>query len=285
MPIYSQKWHENIIVYPKYDIYWDTINHNQFLADCYLYLSFKDTENEKIIDSLLDKLGGKQCNINIKGDFRKIPPNFYKIRSIKTLRIQSSFPICIESQFSEFNELETMLIIGKIQHIDTAVRLERIKKVDFSHAYFLTFPIAICYWKTLEVLTMYEGKISRIPHEIQLLQNLEILGLGNQRIKIIPHELYSLQKLRKLYINDNKIQQLDDDFYYSFKNLNELDMDGNRITVSSLICHWGNLDTFIVRVNKNGKSRSKLKISEKTQICLRDKIVTMFFPKHKETIF
>lgn len=207
--------------------------------DVQITLTHNNCRNKLLIDNILnDSLIYKCTSMVIDGNFTKFPSNFHKISWIKEMQITSKKPFVVDSQFSFFDKLESLIIFSEIKFINKSIRLSNIEFIWFQYSKLQKFPLAICSWQSLKNVDIQDCNFDVLPKEIGNLQKMEILNLSNDNISLLPEEFYSLRKLKTIGLSNNSLT-----------------------TISSLICNMENLEWICLDDNNLG-------LDKETEECL-----------------
>lgn len=79
-------------------------------------------------------------------------------------------------------------------------------QLDYQNHFQTQLPLDLGNWTNMVELNLGTNSISKLPDDIQCLQQLEILILSNNLLKKIPTTIGNLRKLRVLDLEENRLE-------------------------------------------------------------------------------
>ena len=102
--------------------------------------------------------------------------------------------------------------------------------------------------KNLEVLSLYDNKLTEAPKGLEKLTQIEYLYLNYNQLTEVPSELEKLAQLKALYLNNNKITEVKG--LEKLAKLESLFLQDNKITEVKGLEKLPNLDALILYGNQ-----------------------------------
>ena len=143
-----------------------------------LYLGGNTTLQNPKIRTALKNLN-QLTNLYLSGDFVRIPPEIFLIKSLKVLRINRII--------HPFRLFEQVNVVNSIEKLD----------IPFCNIEAISDNIR--YFKNLKYLRVTGCNLNEVSPEIGKLQNLEYLDISNNpALTSLPKEIKQLKKLRRI---------------------------------------------------------------------------------------
>ena len=101
-----------------------------------------------------------------------------------------------------------------------------------------------------KILHLECKRITKLPYQIELLQNLKTLDLSYNQLTTIPDQLGQLQNLQTLYLSYNKLTTIPDQLW-QLQNLQTLSLYNNQLTtIPDQLGQLQNLQTLSLSYNQ-----------------------------------
>ncbi|EQB62124.1 small gtp-binding protein [Vairimorpha apis BRL 01] len=168
--------------------------------------------------------------------------NITSICNIKNLKVLCLYNNRISKIPNEISKLENLdeLLLSKndISILPRALnKCKNLKKLYLSCNSITNFE-SICESKTLELLYLFNNRITNIPNNVDKLENLITLDLSENKIYNVPENLANCKNLNKLNLSSNHINKIET--ICKIKSLKHLSL--SNIQISEIPDDIGNLE-------------------------------------------
>lgn len=216
-----------------------------------LHLTEDQQHNLDQIDSVLHDQNFRNASVLIinstchRMKMLKLPSDIYKINWINEIIIDIPCKIEVTAEWSKFEKLYSIWIMGKLGHIEENIKFDSLIYLDLG-----------------------DTRLKEIPTLIYNCQKLRSLYIGKGKIRVLPIDLKKLTMLRYFGLSNNKLRELPD--WLCDLNLITLDIDRNRFKkFPNILCQCASLKVLDIY---NNRSRIR-EFKESDFKCLRDRDV------------
>jgi len=138
------------------------------------------------------------------------------------------------------NELQDLEVLGlddnQLSELPD-LNLPNLKKIVLNDNKFTSYPSALKQHNKIEVIYLYNNKITELPDDLNL-PNLKVIVLVNNKLTSYPSALKQHNKIEEIWLRNNQITELPADTFENNLNLKELGLGSNPLGhVPSCLMH------------------------------------------------
>lgn len=218
-----------------------------------LYL-FANSQNDKIIHKIIEEQFYKEQTktFDLKGTMLlKFPKEIvnYEIENLDLGDCHLGIPFYLNTD--KVNRRTIALNKSELEEkFELFHQFENIKNLNLSDNRFISVPTAFLNENVI-TLNLSDNQLSKLPDEIEKLENLEELNLGYNDFRKFPIQLTKLKKLRKLILKNNQLDNISKELG-ELENLEELYLNNS--------CESKYIDDHFFEIPKSFKKLKKLKV-------------------------
>ncbi|XP_077999233.1 uncharacterized protein LOC144452095 [Glandiceps talaboti] len=183
--------------------------------------------------------------LSLQGNkLKELPSQIRRLKSVQILILSfnafDTFPLIV----CELKQLHTLCLSrNRLKSISLQIcQLTNLRELRLSGNLLPEFPEALTTVElnNLELIHLYDNKITEIPEEISRLVKLKYLNINDNKVTKIPESFCELKNLEKFKAQNNKIKKLPPDFGDKLSGLQLLELNGNPLVIPPLaVCQKG----------------------------------------------